>query len=517
MPLHATQRLALLADTHGIQQLFLVSENANLGTNWARQLTFSPKHITGYNWVQLPELDVPGVAQITRADQPFTKRRHMLGRTEVPIIVPVQVTPTKVLFVAWIGQSNIVGAVASYHATSGAQTVYDLMLRPHGPLPADLLRFNGGVMPHQDGVDIGERDTPINAGQLASFVPLREGDNTNDADRETIASAVALQLNGPAGFDRSQYILTGSFGHGSSDFTDLILDGGVVQTPYQNMLDAVQAAQDLCDAAGLELEVVVGYDQGEAAANTDPVVFSGHLTGWQPDLVTRIGAITGQSTVKLFVSQTVASRGNLSEPCLSAFGQALAADANSNIHLLPACYFTDPDESPYIEAGSVPVIHHTATGHQWRGSLYGAAMAKVLIEDNDPGLRILSANWSGSQVTITWNQPDVVIDCDTIRNLGVGLGLSLENTNGSTPTIKHVNMSTANQTIIQLSGDIPSEAEIDISVGASDIVSNGNSMFGYAKGPRAAFRRADPLGYSMISGEPLFVFANIEKFTATEA
>ena len=39
----------------------------------------------------------------------------------------------------------------------------------------------------------------------------------------------------------------------------------------------------------------------------------------------------------------------------------------------------------------------------------------------------------------------------------------------------------------------------------------------HAKGPRAAFRRADPLGYSMISGEPLFVFANIEKFTATEA
>ena len=517
VPTHASQRLALLADTHGIQQLFLVSENPNHGTNWARQLTFAPRPITGYDWVRLPTASTPGIAQIARADQPFTKRRHMLGRVEVPIKVPVATTPTSMLFVAIIGQSNSVGAVNPYNNTTGAQLVYDLMLRPHGPLDADLLRFNGGVLPHQDGVGSAERDTAINAAQLTSFVPLREGDNDNGEDRETFMSALALQLNGAAGFDRDRYILTGSFGFGSSAFEDLILDGVTVKTAYQNMLDAVQAAQDICDAESLDLEVVVVFDQGEANSNTPAADFRDLLTGWHSDMVTRVGAITGQSEVKLFISQTMTCRGNLPEPTLSALGQALAADANADIHLLPPSYFTDPDEDPYKTPGSYAVVHHSATGHQWRGSVYGAAMAQVLIEESDPSLRILSATWSGSQITITWNQPDVVIDCDTIRNLGTALGLSRVNSTGGSLTISRVYMSAPNQTIIQLSGTIPAASVETIKVGDSDINNSGNWMLGYAKGPRTPFRRREPIGYSMIDGSPLYVFANIEEFTATEA
>ena len=524
VPTHASQRLALLADTHGIQQLFQVSENENLGTNWMRQLTFAQQHVTGYNWVRLPSATTPGLAQITRADQPFTKRRHMLGRVEVPINVPVATTPTSMLFVAIIGQSNSVGAVNPFNNTTGAQTINDLMLRPHGPLDADLLRFNGGVLPHQDGVSSGDRDTAISAGQLASFVPLREGDNDNGEDRETFASAMALQMQGAAGFDRDRYILTGSFGFGSSAFEDLILDGATIKTAYQNMLDAIQAAQDICDTESLDLEVVVVFDQGEANSNTPATDFRDLLTSWHSDLVTRVGAITGQSVVKLFISQTMTCRGNLPEPTLSALGQALAADANADIHLLPASYFTDPDVDPYQTSGSYAVVHHSATGHQWRGSVYGAAMAQVLIEDNDPSLRILSATWSGSQITISWNQPDVVIDCDTIRNLGKdigggvyhGLGLSRVNSTGGSLTVSRVYMNAANQTIIQLSGTIPAASVETITVGDSDINNSGNWMLGYANGPRTPFRRREPIGYSMIDGSPLYVFANIEEFTATE-
>lgn len=78
-------------------------------------------------------------------------------------------------------------------------------------------------------------------------------------------------------------------------------------------------------------------------------------------------------------------------------------------------------------------------------------------------------------------------------------------------------MSAPNETVIKLSSAIPAEAVEIITVGGTDIVTNGDWIFGYAKGPRSAFRRAAPIGYAMDTGKPLFSFAILETFTATEA
>lgn len=516
VPLHASLRLALLADTHGVQQLFAVSENQNLGTNWARQLTCAQKNVTGYDWVRLPDGDVPGVVQITTADQPFTRRRNRIGRVEVPIKTPVDHVRDKMYFIAGLGQSKSGGADAGYHSTRGAQTVNDLGLLPHGPLPATLLRFNGGVIPHQLGYDATHVAVPIDAAQIASFVPLRAGDNTNGLDRETYFPALAAHLNGPEGFDGEHYILAGTFGFGGRTFEELALDGGVVQQPYQNLLDAVQAAQTLCTNQNLDLEVVLFWDQGEADANDNPDQVRDSLVALRADALTRIGAITGQTALKMFISQTIASQGSAAGPALPAFGQSLAGLANSDIHLLPASYFADPDEDPFRVVGSTAVIHHTATAGQTLGALFGTAMASVLTGGNDPALRVQSATYTGSQITLTWNHSDVVIDRDTIQNLGVSLGLKHLNMNGPTRQIERVYMTSGSTTVIQLNFDVPAGADEEVSVGNSDITTGGNWCFGYARGPRSAFRRRDPIGYSRMSGEPLFVFAEIQEITATE-
>jgi hypothetical protein len=511
VPLYAPQRLALMADSNGIQQLFLLAENENLGTEWSRQITYAQADVTGFTWVKFPTADDPGIVQITRADQPWIKRRrHFLGRAHVHSGPAATAEPDSMVAIIHLSQSGGVGAGSAGGSAPGAQTVYDLMTRYGETFPARLLRFNGGVLPHQVGAGSDEAEIAIDPAQLASFQALREGDNDNDLDRETTASALALHLNGPNGYDGSEYILTGSFGFGSTSFTDLILDGATVKTAYQNALTAIQAAQDLCDAASIDLEVIVVYDQGEADANTPATTYRDYLTTWHTDLETRVGAITGQSTVKLFLSQTLWSRGSQPTACYSAFGQALAADAVADIHLLPPSYFTDPEGDP---------IHHKATEHQWRGALYGEAIADVVMGRADPALRLSAATYPalGDEITVSFNY-SVTQDRDTIIDLGDEQGLSHDNSAGTTQDIKYALKSGPDSYVITLDDAIPEAAAETVMVAAdyaTDTAGFGN--FGYAKGVRSTIRRDDWVRYSMIDGRPLFIFASIDKITAAEA
>ena len=280
-----------------------------------------------------------------------------------------------------------------------------------------------------------------------------------------------------------------------------------MQTSYQNALDAIQAAYDLFDAEGISMEVVVVYDQGEADANTPATTYRDYITGWHSDLETRVGAITGQGTVKLFLSQTIWTRGSQDEPCYSAYGQQLAAAADADIHLLPPSYFTDPDTD---------VVHHKATEHQWRGALYGEVMADVMMGRGDPGLIMSTATYTGDEITVTFNNA-ITIDHRTIIDLGDELGLSHQNSAGATRSINYSVKSGANELTIKLSADVPASASEVVRVASKYTTdANPSGIFGYAKGLRSPIRRPDWERYSMIDGRPLFIFANIQEIPASE-
>lgn len=501
------KRVVISGDTYGVKQLFVVKEDSDGGTEWSRQLTYCQDDVVSFD-IQLPQdEDDDEVVQFTRSDQPFVKGRHVVGRARIPDGPPVAEEPTEAVFVMVIGQSNSGGAGSEGGSSTGAQTVNAPMVTRDESFDGRLLMFNGGTMPHQSGYDVADIAVPINSAQITSLVPMREGAGAQN--RESYVTSLCLQLNGPGGFDGGRYIIGGAFGFGSSSFTDLVLDGPTVQQPYQNALDAITSAKSLCDAQSVSMSVVVVYDQGEADANTPEATFRDYMTSFQSDLETRIGAITGQLSVDLFVAQTVWTRGSLNEPCLSSYGQQLAAVADANIHLLPPAYFTDPEGDD---------IHHRAPEHQWRGALYGECMASVMVNAVDLSLTMVSASWTGDTMDVTFSRPvrfdqNTVIDLDATK-----LGMSHNNSNGSTRTITGVSKIGPSSIRLQMISPIPIDAVETVFVAADTAVgAGGGGTFGYATGLRSAIRADDSTLWSMIDGRPLPIFAAIQSLSATGA
>lgn len=495
----------LQPDANGVQQLYLSKQGANFATEWTRQLTYATQDVTGYEWQAPPNGLRPAHALITRAEQRYPVSNHRVGRAMVPCYAPNTATPTKATMLAIMSQSQGVGAGSGYGAFVGAQTVHDLMPVAGEPFPARLLRFNGGVMPHQVGVATADRLIAIDAAQLAGFVPLREGDNTNGVDRETFASAMALHLNGPNGYDGGRYIIAATFGHGGCALRNLTLDGGVQQQPYLNLLAGVQAAQTLCAAQNIDLEVIVVLDQGETLVGDTRETWKTQLFDWHDDLITEIGAITGQASVDLFLAQTLSDSDFTPAPAASALAQVDAARERGNVHLMPPAYFAEPEGDD---------IHYTATAHQWRGAMYGEAIADVLVRGVEPALTVQSATYSGNAITVQFSHP-VTIDADTILNLDHTRGLGHENLTGATQAIESVRIDPADATVVRITLDVdvpPSANEVLLVAGDTATA----PRYGRLEGLRSNLRRPDWVRASLIDGRPLFAFASIDTPPITE-
>jgi len=318
---------------------------------------------------------------------------------------------------------------------------------------------------------------------------------------------MALGLNGPRGFDGTNYVLTGSFGFGGSSFAELVSDDGFAtrQQAYLNLLTAVQRAFDLCAAQGITMEAHVVWDQGEADHSTPVDDYRDYMVEFQADAAAQIAAITGQAAApKLFIAQTVRTKVATNLPCNSALGQLQAAQDVADIHLLPPAYFTDfyGDD-----------VHYKATEHQWRGSLYGEVIADILQGRGDPALYATAAEWSGDTVSATFTH-DLIWDQNTIVGLDAGRGFDHANSAGGTRSIASASIA-GNVVSLNLVDDIPLSAVETFRI-AYDTATEVTPAAGYDVGLRCGARRPDWVRFSPIDGRPLFIFPAIQSIAATE-
>ena len=422
------------------------------------------------------------------------------------------------------GQSNSVGAGFSDFnpsGISGPQTIRTSYPIRYEPWASRNLTFVGGTIPHQGDLDgdndvgggVLAREVPIDAARIASLVPIREGLGEVGADanggwrRESLCTSLATHLNGPNGYDGSVYIVSASFGFGSSAWETLFYDDlDARKTAWQNLLDAATQLEAMATAESLDLEIHILVDQGEG--NASDATFQSRIeTSWAL-MKADVSAITSQAIApQLFLAQTLKRRvGN--EPAYSTLAQIAAAQNNSDIHIMPPFYCADfeTDET-----------HYKPTETQWRGALYGEVLADWLIRGEDAALFVADATYSGDTMTLTFSH-DLQIDGDNI--ILDEVGVSHNNSAGSTRAtdIEQISDTDPTKYVLTFVADVPVGAveTARVAYGNNDLGAMGWGGGPNSGGFRSKLRRSDWQRYSMIDGRPLFIFANIQEINATE-
>ena len=511
--------LVVRGDHNRLPQLWWCEDGGHGVRRVLRQITFAQHGVTGYRWVRFPGPTEAGEVILDHCDSDILRdRRHVTRRAKIPLKARATVK-TKVVGIIVLGQSGSVsgGSTNSPNGVTGPQTI-----RTHLPVdggigtaPAwshELMTFVGGTLPHQVGVTYDARNTAIDAAQIASLVPMREGlggqDDTQGGSRESICSAMALHLAGPQGYDGSAYVMSAGFGFGSCSWQECIHDGSTRQQGYLNALAAIQKMKDFAAAKGLPIEIHVVIDQGEANGSEGRAVYAERPIAFLPILQSDIIAITGQAIApQLFLVQTGYTKGSGNAPCDSALGQLDAAIAEPDIHLLPPCYWADMDGDP---------VHYKAPEHQLRAALYGEVISDTLIRDQAAALYIASATWSGATITLQMTHP-VERDTDTIVGLTAALGVSCVDGTGAAIAVSRTEIDTADPTIVRVvcSAAITPGTAVTVRVAHNNAVTPLPKM-GFDGGLRSGLRRSDWVRYSLIDGRPLPVFANIQSVQANE-
>ena len=517
--------LTIQGDHNKVPQLWAVVDSPNGPTRMKRQLTFSQHGVTGFQVIQRPDGAKPGLVRISCNDTDPIRDRHKVRHAHWHVSEPATAAPTKLLYVAVVGQSNSVGA-GSYGANNptgivGPQTIRTAMPIRKAAFTSRLLTWNGGTIPFQGNLDgdaivngVEASTIPIDQARIASFVPMREGLGQDGAwerggwTRESFVTGLATHLNGPNGYDGSVYLASASFGFGSRKFTQLVYDGANWMQPWRNVLLSIDNAKTIADAKGLALEVHILIDQGEGDwtnANYRSEVEAA-WPGMKNDIVSRTGQIVAP---QLFYHQTIQAKGNQAAPAESGLAQVELARNNADIHILPPHYFTDFDTDS---------IHYKASEEAWRGALSGEAMADWLIRGETAALMMQSATWTGNKMTVTMNHP-VARDGETISLTSANGGLSHSNSAGTTVTLSTALIDQANPTriVATMSAAIPAGAVETARMGyGNQAVANPPSQ-GFDGGQRTVFKRADWRRYSLIDGRPLDIFATIQTLAAQEA
>lgn len=280
----------------------------------------------------------------------------------------VVVLPTVYHFII-IGQSNGTGG--------GALPLY---MDGH----ASALMFAGGLKPGTSG--------------LTSFVPLAEMTGT---DGQTVASSIANWLAARLYAPESRKFLFSNVSVSNTGYNGLKKGTG----PYQDSLDQVIAARDLCASLGYEYEVAgLVCIHGEFDDQFQRAAYRTELVQWQTDYDADIQAIHAQAKpVKLYAA---AQYGYTPEAYNSA-SPTLAGSSSLNVlgAMLDApdriVYFMQQNRFELYDG-----IHMNAVSQCLLGEKFAEALKAVYFDEGDAfPLYPTAVNRTGASIVIDFNVP----------------------------------------------------------------------------------------------------------------
>ncbi len=153
------------------------------------------------------------------------------------------------------------------------------------PLSEHVLMFNGGISPALDS------RKPLNPDRIDQFTPAH-----NEKFRESPVLAAAYYLSQQIESD----ILCSNHGSGGTKIESLMKDS----IQYQNMLSAIERAQDICSAANIEYKILpIMFFHGGANATDKKADYKEKIRNLWSQMNCDIKNITRQSRDIMFVMQ----------------------------------------------------------------------------------------------------------------------------------------------------------------------------------------------------------------------
>lgn len=396
------------------------------------------------------------------------------------------------------GQSNAVGATSGIAASVPAEVI-----TTQPPFPGRLLMFNGGVMPHQDGVDSDSRETPIASTQYGSVVDAQEG--VGSVLRESLSVGASEVLAGPWGFDGP--VLVFNCGHGASGFYDLVEDEfGVKQVPWENIETLVAAAESYAAAQTLDLEIVgVIYNQGESDLGKSDATWADMMSSLRTrtdDLAVSIGQTT---PIPLLLCQVGLPRLGTGLASPATVGSEIAARTLPNTFCAPI-YFAD--------IGDFATVHYPSTEHRLIGEYCGKIIADIWHGVERKHLHAVSAVRLGRTVQVTMSET-IAIDRFGVIDPG-NAGISYSDSSGA---IGISGLRALGDTLQITLLAQPSGTDEVLSI-ACDNAKNYPAESGYyglgrRYGQRSCIRATAPRGWSQTTARPFWEWAAHQRIDVT--
>lgn len=253
------------------------------------------------------------------------------------------------------------GSTVSWHVPGMGQSLsvgYDSsgeIVTSHAAAPSKVRMFNGGILPivlQGSSPTGGDKTDILDAGSVTSLIGAFESVNgTNNF--ETHLTSMGWALYGPGGLSGAINDVTVSgHGFGGTPYQDMKKG----QQSYANMLIAVQAHKDICDAASLTAHVPwLDWVHGEANKNVTKSVYLGFLEELRDDMQTDIPVITGQSDAPFLVTNQIGSTsgGSVSEVALAAL--QFGINAVGAVCAGPK-YMLDFSDGTHLESDNYPIM-----------------------------------------------------------------------------------------------------------------------------------------------------------------
>jgi hypothetical protein len=256
---------------------------------------------------------------------------------------------------------------------------------------------------------------------------------------------------------RTEATICNSFGIGSQSIN--ALKKGTL--PYQNILDAVQAAQINALASGFTRVVVprLFWVQGEADNGMSTATYQALLDTLQSDLTADVQAITGQSEQVLFYVAQISS-----SPNMASAGPVLAALA---LHIAAPTRFRCT--GPMYRYPFVDIAHLTSQGTRNHGEDVGRKIARLeLATSSATCLYATAATLSGTTLTVTYAgaEGNLVLDTSEVSDPGQ-FGFAITQDSGIPPTLSGFSVSGSNTLTCTLSGAPGSNPRLSVALPAS--------------------------------------------------
>ena len=480
---------AYLATALGRQQVFVREVDRLTLAETTRQISFA----------QMGDLSAPLVVGPDRArvrqavDDVYT--RGAVGWRS-----PMAATGTLQIIVT-TGQSNSVGATA---AINGGVTIPQTLITTQVPLPAGLVMFNGGDMPHQDGHRPTSRTTAISAGQITSLTDAYTGANAGFL-REGMGIGAGEVLAGPWGYCGATRVLVCAAGHGSSDFTQIIGSAGVDAVPWQNLQAMVARAAILAAGLGLTPQLAGVILNGHEANEADSIATWKARLGVLRDKVDALAATLAQvNRVPLILCQVgapVPSTGIVSNVSLGS--EEYARENRGHTLLLPQ-YWT--------EQGDYATVHYAAPSHRMLGEAAGHLLADHMY-GGAIHLHMVSASRSGTRVTVEMSEP-VIIDRHAVADPGQA-GIVYRDARGAV-AVTRVTAEGA-QLLLDLAA-VPSGTGEQVSIACDNAklyVADAYYGLGRRFGQRSCVRGKHIRHWSQTTGRPFYSWAAHQRASVT--